>query len=172
MVCRVPNLPFFYLAYRAWSHWRALSGGKHIQFLLENKLIRPAPSPILDQIYQKLALPAPPQPEVKPAASEAEPEPQVSESVEEERVILQPTSSKQLAQALEFPDLETEIDRALWQVETSLRKAKGEQQQQQGQQQQSRQQSDANPSSPPSNAETRATNTSGTAETEETKKTK
>src|ERR1700722_11184421 len=48
---RIPNIPFFYLVYRAWSHWRALSGSKHIQFLIERKLIKTKPSPILDTLY-------------------------------------------------------------------------------------------------------------------------
>lgn len=47
----IPNLPFFYLVYRAWSHWRALSGSKHIQHLLNKNLISPTPSPILDELY-------------------------------------------------------------------------------------------------------------------------
>ena len=110
-----------------------MSGGRHIQFLLANGLVSPKPSAILDEMYRRLALPAPPKPEVElPAEGDADAtsDPQVSGSVEEERVLLESTSGKQLAQALEFPDLETEIDRAIWQVETGLKKAKGEQQKQ------------------------------------------
>ncbi|UKZ60270.1 uncharacterized protein TrAtP1_001552 [Trichoderma atroviride] len=39
----IPNIPFFYLVYRAWSHWRAINGGKHVQWLIQNKLIQLSP---------------------------------------------------------------------------------------------------------------------------------
>ncbi|ODV93841.1 hypothetical protein PACTADRAFT_51592 [Pachysolen tannophilus NRRL Y-2460] len=32
----VPNVPGFYLAYRAWCHFNAMMGSKHLSFLLEN----------------------------------------------------------------------------------------------------------------------------------------
>ncbi|MCJ1328969.1 hypothetical protein MMC10_005646 [Thelotrema lepadinum] len=47
----IPNLPFFYLAFRAWSHWKALSGSRHIESLLDKQLIRLVESPSLAKIY-------------------------------------------------------------------------------------------------------------------------
>jgi hypothetical protein len=32
----IPNLPGFYLLFRAWSHWKALEGAKHLSYLVED----------------------------------------------------------------------------------------------------------------------------------------
>lgn len=93
--CRIPNLPFFYLVYRTWSHWKAQAGGKHIQWLVQNKLLTPAPSPILDELYEKA-----------PA--------QTSEGVEQP--LLSHDSIRSFSEKLCLPELETELDRAIWQV--------------------------------------------------------
>ncbi|KAF1992420.1 hypothetical protein K402DRAFT_443182 [Aulographum hederae CBS 113979] len=29
----IPNIPFFYVAYRGWSHWKALRGSQHLQLI-------------------------------------------------------------------------------------------------------------------------------------------
>ncbi|KAF8249854.1 hypothetical protein K440DRAFT_188928 [Wilcoxina mikolae CBS 423.85] len=47
----IPNLPFFYLVYRAFSHWKALSGAKHLEFLVEKSLFQPVKSSALDAVY-------------------------------------------------------------------------------------------------------------------------
>lgn len=65
------QIPFFYLAFRAYSHWKgnssepyvstykvltsfaALKGGEHLEFLLKNNLLAPVPSPELDTVYKK-----------------------------------------------------------------------------------------------------------------------
>ncbi|KAF8544912.1 mitochondrial K+-H+ exchange-related-domain-containing protein [Trichophaea hybrida] len=47
----IPNLPFFYLIYRAFSHWKALSGAKHLKFLVEKNLFQPVQSSALDAVY-------------------------------------------------------------------------------------------------------------------------
>ncbi|MCJ1286295.1 hypothetical protein MMC26_005640 [Xylographa opegraphella] len=47
----LPNIPFFYLVWRAWSHWRAFSGSKHVEHLLQEGLIKSAPSDLLSRIY-------------------------------------------------------------------------------------------------------------------------
>ncbi|OAQ97878.1 hypothetical protein LLEC1_04538 [Akanthomyces lecanii] len=65
----IPNLPFFYLVYRAFSNWRAIAGGKHIQWLVANKLL-----------------------------------------------------IRTCTDRLEIPELETELDRAVWQIEEALKK--------------------------------------------------
>src|ERR1700712_2230057 len=48
---RIPNIPGFYLLFRAWSHWKALYGAKHLEFLIQNNLVKTTPSPILDELY-------------------------------------------------------------------------------------------------------------------------
>ncbi|KAH6895538.1 mitochondrial K+-H+ exchange-related-domain-containing protein [Thelonectria olida] len=98
----IPNLPFFYLLYRAWSHWRAIAGGKHIQWVLEKKLLHPSPSKILDQLYATHAA-APEEPQNK------------------ERTLLTQKEVQTFSSTLDIPALEIELERAIWQVEQSLK---------------------------------------------------
>ncbi|KAF9123320.1 hypothetical protein BGW39_009105 [Mortierella sp. 14UC] len=44
----VPNIPFFYNAYRLWSHWKAYNGAKHLDFLIKNGSIAFHSSEVLD----------------------------------------------------------------------------------------------------------------------------
>ncbi|KAI8956911.1 hypothetical protein F5Y11DRAFT_124759 [Daldinia sp. FL1419] len=124
---RIPNLPFFYLAYRAWSHWRALAGGKHIQFLCERNLFSLSPSPILDTIYTPL-LPNPSIPKEQIADADRASTSTTGSSQEsaEERMLLSQENGRQLVKALEIPELEVELERAIWQVETAIEKERGE----------------------------------------------
>ncbi|ORY86834.1 mitochondrial K+-H+ exchange-related-domain-containing protein [Protomyces lactucae-debilis] len=46
----VPNIPFFYVAYRAWSHYRAMSGSAHLQLLLKESRIQPSASKQMDEL--------------------------------------------------------------------------------------------------------------------------
>ncbi|KAI6716570.1 hypothetical protein JHW43_000829 [Diplocarpon mali] len=112
----VPNIPFFYLVYRAWSHWRALSGSKHIEFLLDKNLIRVTPSKILDDLYAQGNLPC-------DAACEKSPEKLSTKTNDEdvdEKMVLQKSNRHNIAEALEIPELDIELDRAVWQVEKAL----------------------------------------------------
>ncbi|KAF4950986.1 hypothetical protein FSARC_13024 [Fusarium sarcochroum] len=97
----IPNLPFFYLVYRAWSHYRAIAGGKHVQWLLEHKLLHPSPSEKLDQLY---ALHAPP----------------AEEPDNKERTLLTQKEVQTFSDTLDMPALEVELERAIWQVEHSV----------------------------------------------------
>lgn len=49
----VPNIPFFYVAFRAWSHYRAMEGSKHLNLLLDQDRITYSASSVLDDIYSK-----------------------------------------------------------------------------------------------------------------------
>lgn len=129
----VPNIPFFYLVYRAWSHWRAISGGKHIQFLLENKLLSLKPSPIVDEVYadQKHTLLSTPEPTTgSPGADQfktPKPSPVTGhQHPEDEAMLLSQSNGKKMTQALELPQLEVELERAIWQVETAIKKQSDE----------------------------------------------
>ncbi|KAI5866763.1 mitochondrial K+-H+ exchange-related-domain-containing protein [Durotheca rogersii] len=116
----IPNLPFFYLAYRAWSHWRALAGGKHIRFLCDNNILSLSPSSVLDSIYSP-RLPSPlasKAPKVEKVASPPSDDPNESE----EKLLLSQEKGHELVKALEIPELEIELERAIWQVETAMRK--------------------------------------------------
>lgn len=124
-VARIPNLPFFYLVYRAWSHWRALAGGKHIQFLTGRSLLSLAPSTVLESFYTPLLPSSPDSKESiadpdRPKSSAAND----ADAPEEERILLSQDHGRQLVEALEIPELEVELERAIWQVEQSIQKQK------------------------------------------------
>ncbi|KAK3324734.1 mitochondrial K+-H+ exchange-related-domain-containing protein [Cercophora scortea] len=124
----VPNIPFFYLVYRAWSHWRALLGGKHVQFLVKKNLLSLTPSPIIDQIYatQKYPLPSTPQPTTGYDAYQVknlDPSPETRKrNTDGETMLLSQAAGKAMTQALDLPQLEVEVERAIWQVETAIQK--------------------------------------------------
>lgn len=103
----IPNLPFFYLVYRAWSHWRAIAGGRHVQWLIENKLVNPSPSKILDQLYLQHA-------------------PPVEEPEKKEQLLLTQKEVQTFSATLDIPALEIELERAIWQVEQALAKEEDE----------------------------------------------
>ncbi|KAI1132023.1 mitochondrial K+-H+ exchange-related-domain-containing protein [Nemania abortiva] len=120
----VPNLPFFYLAYRAWSHYRALAGGKHLQWLLSNNFFTVCPSDTLDTIYPR-HLPSSNSSEQESKYSKSESSDQIESGkppLAQERLLLTQDSGRKLARALKIPELEVELERAIWQVETAIRK--------------------------------------------------
>jgi len=166
----IPNFPFLYLAFRAYSHWRALNGSKHLEHLSGASLLSPKPLGMLDSIYaagliyptrDALRQAAPPtEQETKkvveiirkqmygrtatapyekaetpspilvkgPVASTAEISPSQSAAAvqpaqqEEEIMLLRGWSGRVLAERLELPGLEIEIERAVEQVENALKK--------------------------------------------------
>lgn len=115
--------------YRAWSHYRALAGSKHIQYLLKENLVVPNPSPILDTLYSAGIMKAtrssiPLNPKEANAESE-DTEPLLENaSMEPEILLLGKGDSARIAQALEMPELHAELDRAIWQVEQALGREK------------------------------------------------
>jgi len=113
----IPNIPFFYLVFRAWSHWRALSGSKHVEFLLDKNLLTLKPSKILDELYSTGQQPFAPE----PASNTKE---AVFSNVDEERMVLHASSGGRIAEALTIPDLNIELGRAVSQVEKALHKEK------------------------------------------------
>ncbi|KAI0396295.1 mitochondrial K+-H+ exchange-related-domain-containing protein [Xylariaceae sp. FL0594] len=117
----IPNLPFFYLVYRAWSHYRALAGGKHLQWLLSNKFYTLSPAEKMDVIYHQ-------QPPVLQSAGEKTDghDPDASHPRDPERMLLTQSSGRKLAEALDIPELEVELERAIWQVETAIGKQRAE----------------------------------------------
>ncbi|TEY38999.1 hypothetical protein BOTCAL_0473g00050 [Botryotinia calthae] len=110
----IPNLPFFYLCFRAYSHWKALAGSKHIDFLLKENLIAPKPSKILDELYLRNKIPFP---DSKSAADTLSSNSNVSDV---ETMLLHASDGEEIAKALDIPELQMELDRAVWQVENDL----------------------------------------------------
>ncbi|KAH8673402.1 mitochondrial K+-H+ exchange-related-domain-containing protein [Xylariales sp. PMI_506] len=49
-VGRIPNIPFFFVTFKAWNHWRAYGGAKQLEYLLANGAIHPLPSTELDEM--------------------------------------------------------------------------------------------------------------------------
>ncbi|GKT85240.1 hypothetical protein Ct61P_03090 [Colletotrichum tofieldiae] len=86
----------------AWSHWRALEGGKHLRFLVDNKLLALSPSKLLNDIY------TPPGPERASAGQ--------GENAKDETILLSQANGQRIAKALNVPELAVEIERAIWQV--------------------------------------------------------
>lgn len=120
----IPNLPFFYLVFRAWSHWRALAGSKHLEFLLNEKLLTPQPSRILEQIYSRGRPQFGEKTGPKVVQSSSEPSVLNAQHIasEEEEMVLRKEDAKEISEALKVPELEMELGRAVWQVERILKK--------------------------------------------------
>ncbi|KAG4028890.1 hypothetical protein MFRU_018g00030 [Monilinia fructicola] len=110
----IPNLPFFYLCFRAYSHWKALAGSKHIEFLLKENLVAIKPSRILDELYLRNKVPFP---HLKDAAHTTTSN---SNMVHDETMLLHSSDGQEIASALNIPELQMELDRAVWQVENDL----------------------------------------------------
>jgi hypothetical protein len=123
----VPNIPGFYLLFRAWSHWKALSGAKHLEFLVQNKLIKPAPSPILDELYTAGLLHptrkesrAAPFPTVQQGQEIANGVKQQLKDGAADVMLLKGWNGKLIAERFELPEMEVEIERAVEQVEKAI----------------------------------------------------
>jgi len=136
----VPNLPFFYMCFRAYSHYRALYGGKLLARVLQGaggagagngkgvqELVRAVPERRLDAMYAGGLVHV-----SRQAMREAEPVSEadvervsrvVSEQTEgegEEVMVLKKWNGKLLAEEFGLPEMEVEIERAVEQVEKSI----------------------------------------------------
>ncbi|CAI7643033.1 unnamed protein product [Penicillium pancosmium] len=112
----VPNIPFFYLVYRGWSHWRALNGSRHLEFLVEKNLINPISPPELEELYAKRASRTLDNIPVDTPASE------MVDGMEQsdDRILLKMSDAKRLATIFEAPELALEAERAIIQVGEQL----------------------------------------------------
>ncbi|KAL9108259.1 MAG: hypothetical protein Q9227_006997 [Pyrenula ochraceoflavens] len=115
----IPNIPFFYLTFRCWSHWRALNGSKHVEFLLENKLLQYQNSSVIDKIYAHNSAGLLSSFSLR---SHSDPLPQATDG---EEMLLTNSSHKAFAEALDYPEIGMEVDRGVRQVQ-KLIQAKAE----------------------------------------------
>jgi hypothetical protein len=76
---------------------------------LDNKLIIVKPSKILDELYSTGKQPF-----------------DIDTPSSDEQMVLHHSNGKRIADALEIPELDIEMDRAVWQVETALKRAERE----------------------------------------------
>ncbi|KAK5174911.1 uncharacterized protein LTR77_000047 [Saxophila tyrrhenica] len=129
----IPNIPFFYLVFRAYSHYRALYGGKLLSHLISKDLVTITDSPELDSLYaagllhphRDASRGAP-----KPTSTQIE---QVARVVEaqthggkEDVMVLQRWNGKLIAERFKLPEMEMEIERAVEQVEKVIEKERVE----------------------------------------------
>ncbi|KAF2820993.1 hypothetical protein CC86DRAFT_373915 [Ophiobolus disseminans] len=124
----IPNLPFFYVLYRAYSHWTALRGSKFLEFLLKHNLPKPTSSLALDEAYTAgLMYPtrqlsrAAPKPTEEQADEVARVVAQQTNNDTEDVMVLQRWNGKLIAEQFHLPDMEVEIERAVEQVEKSIK---------------------------------------------------
>ena len=106
----------------------ALSGSRHLQFLIENQFITPSSSTTLDRLYepQLQRLAANKVLEVARSSerrSDASPDllRELEGDQNTEVVLLGPSDGKRCADALGVPELAVEVERAVEQVEKSVR---------------------------------------------------
>ncbi|KAJ9642773.1 uncharacterized protein PV06_03612 [Exophiala oligosperma] len=116
----IPNIPFFYLVYRCWSHWRALKGSDHLDFIVDHRLYRPVSPPELEDLYEQVA---PDAPDFKFLTRT-----QILDgSAPPEQIILPADSHNVVAKATGVPELSGEIERAVWQIQRQFQLEKSKQ---------------------------------------------
>ncbi|RMZ90815.1 hypothetical protein DV736_g1958, partial [Chaetothyriales sp. CBS 134916] len=115
----IPNIPFFYAAYRCWSHWRALRGSDHLEHLLTHRLYRPVSTEAVEDLYDRIA-PDAPDFHFVPTAQAKDP------LLPKEKLILTPECHGEVSKVLDVPELSGEVDRAVWQIRTQLKKQEDE----------------------------------------------
>ena len=98
--------------FRAWSHYAALSGSKHLEFLVGKNLVTPKPSKILDELYAG---------DRKPFENGTSNPAIEFPDGNAEQMVLRAEDHKRFADTLEFPELSIELSRAVWQVEKALK---------------------------------------------------
>ncbi|DAA74706.1 TPA_exp: Conserved protein (Fungal and plant) [Trichophyton benhamiae CBS 112371] len=114
----IPNIPFFFFCYRGWSHWRALGGSKHLEFLLKENLIRPRSLTDLENVYLRHY---PRKDGVEDTAADEKIAPDCDDgNCGEEVMLLKDTDGKALAKMLDAPELVAEVERAVHQVQQQL----------------------------------------------------
>ncbi|PWZ02628.1 hypothetical protein BCV70DRAFT_196871 [Testicularia cyperi] len=117
----IPNLPFFYLVYRAWSHWKAYKSSKYLSALIAQDRVHPTESKELDSIFLQKTTSSNPEPRSVASTEPTSPaKPTVPAGVDE-RVILLSHHIPLLMEAMEFPDwVQADLRRARLQVERAI----------------------------------------------------
>lgn len=96
----------------------ALNGSKHLQFLVENNLVNPLPSPEIERIYARALATLNGKASLEKKSSTG-----TIEEIEEKdkRILLDISDGKDLAKALNAPELAVEVERAVTQVNKKLK---------------------------------------------------
>lgn len=99
----------------------ARSGSKHLQFLLQNQLINLHPSRVLQYAYTEATMDRSLEQidkEVKQIALDTPANPELEEH--KEQMLMSASSGAVIAGQLGVPEIQMEIDRAVWQVERAI----------------------------------------------------
>lgn len=118
----IPNIPFFYVAFRCWSHWRALRGSDHLDFMLDHRILRFISTPEVEKIYKTVA------PDLQHSYRFVTKNQVLDGDDPKEHLLLTTGSHTIISQDLQVPELSGEVERAVLQVQTSIRKQEEEQQ--------------------------------------------
>ncbi|KAL7266903.1 hypothetical protein RUND412_010532 [Rhizina undulata] len=121
LVPLVPNIPFFYLLYRAFSHWKALAGAKHLEFLVKNELLQPTPSMPMDAVYRRSKLKAEADKLLK-LSEKSEKTEGIKKDELPDHLLITEADAKEIGAAINLSAVVTEIERACRQVAASLKK--------------------------------------------------
>lgn len=101
------------LAFSATDFPKALRGSEHVEFLVSKNLLDPTPSASLDVVYPK---------DQKTQGGKTLPgSVQADKTPTRDVLLLDPQSGKKIAEALQVPELAVEIERAVHQVEASIK---------------------------------------------------
>lgn len=92
-----------------------MKGSDHLEFILDNRLYRPLSSQKLEDLYEDVAPDAPDYKFVTKTQID-------HGSVAKETLILPSGHHNSIAKAVSVPELSSEVERAVWQVENALRK--------------------------------------------------
>ncbi|KAI0004539.1 mitochondrial K+-H+ exchange-related-domain-containing protein [Russula compacta] len=116
----IPNLPFFFCAWRSWSHYRAYKASDYLRSLLQRGAIVPHPDANLDGIYAKFAPPNTLQDAAKSVSEAGKDE---EGKTEEKRVLLGRDAVPQILELYSLPEsAASNINRAIEQASARLRK--------------------------------------------------
>jgi hypothetical protein len=122
----IPNIPGFYLLYRAYSHYKAWSGSQHLELLVNKQLLKSQPSELLNEIYSAHSklIQAPIELQEKESSDQSPLLP------DEEVMFLNKESGSRIADAFDVNELGVEIERAVEQVEKKIQTEKDAKKQQ------------------------------------------
>ncbi|KAI6030900.1 mitochondrial K+-H+ exchange-related-domain-containing protein [Pisolithus orientalis] len=55
----IPNIPFFFCAWRSWSHYKAYKSSQYLSSLIDQGFVHPEPNQELDEVYRLFSPSAP-----------------------------------------------------------------------------------------------------------------
>lgn len=97
----------------------ALSGSKHLQFLVENNLLNPIPSPEIERVYEGAVTTLGAKADLEKTTSSTASVEEIEEK--DEKILLNLSDGKELAKILNAPELVVEVERAVMQISKKLK---------------------------------------------------